>query len=71
MLPLHAKQQHHLDLCIFSCVPGVGGRVNRLVGNLKNPLVLPVRPFLSLSLSLSFFLMAKTEKETDKLTKNS
>lgn len=48
VLPLHAKQQHHLDLCIFSCVPGVGGRVNRLVGNLKNPLVLPVRPFFSL-----------------------
>lgn len=62
MLPLHTKQQHHLDLCIFSCVPGVGGRVNRLVGNLKNPLVLPVRPFFSLSLSLSFFSDGKNGK---------
>lgn len=51
MLLLDTNQQQHrldrldrLDLCIFSFVPGVGGRVNRLVGRLKNPLVSPVRP---------------------------
>lgn len=43
-LDMKRKQHHLLDLCIFSFVPGVGGRVNRLVGRLKNPPVLPVRP---------------------------
>lgn len=64
MLLLDTNPQQHrldrldrLDLCIFSFVPGVGGRVNRLVGRLKNPLVSPVRPsFLS-----SFFSFTTIE----------
>lgn len=66
--PLDTKQQrrhHRLDPCIFSFVPGVGGRVNRLVGRLKNPPVLPVRPF---SLSLFLFLSDGGNEKADKLT---
>lgn len=59
MLPLNMERQHRLDSRIFLFVPGVGGRVNRLVGHLKNPLVLPVRPS---SLSLFRFFLGKNEK---------